>query len=157
VRASTTEVRVLTREALEECLGQLVEIDRDTIGEPWTEPHFRLDLPEKWDHSAVLVDEGVVQGFAIVSRKPGSLHVHRIAVARESRGMGYGPLLLAHVAVCAAREGVPNVTLRVSTANSGAVRFYNRLGFRRDSEAGKLLDLSISAGDLGVACATLER
>jgi ribosomal protein S18 acetylase RimI-like enzyme len=105
----------------------------------------------------VLVEEGIVRGFAIVSRKPESLHVHRIAVARESRGMGYGPRLLAHVAVCCAREGVPNVTLRVSTANSGAVRFYDRLGFRRDSVEGDLLDLSISAGDLEVACASLER
>ena len=157
MRDSEGSIRPLTRETLEERLDELIEIDRGTIGEPWQDRHFRLDLPDKWDHSALLVEEGKVQGFVIVSRKPRSLHVHRIVVAPASRSRGYGPRLLAHVAARAGRNGVPNVTLRVSSANPDAVRFYDRLGFRPDAAQGELLDMSISARDLELACAPPDR
>ena len=100
----------------------------------------------------MFVDQGVVVGFVVVSKTPHSLHVHRIAVAPECRGKGYGPRLLGHVAVRARKDGVPNVTLRVSTENPDALRFYHRLGFRSAQAQGGLLDLIISAGDLERRC-----
>lgn len=74
------------------------------------EKEFRLEIPFRFDRVG---------------------HIVSIAVKPEYRGMGIGRSLM-EAAIKALREryGVKYVYLEVRVSNTGAIRFYERLGFR---------------------------
>jgi ribosomal-protein-alanine N-acetyltransferase len=126
----------LTREAARAHLPRLLEVDQDTIGEPWSAEQWLADLPGKWELSRLLVADGGVDGFVVASRKGSAAHVHRMAVAATARGQGAGGELLRELARTAAATGQQAVTLKVHVTNAPARRFYERLGFVEDGRAG---------------------
>jgi GNAT superfamily N-acetyltransferase len=60
--------------------------------------------------------------------------VRDLAVLPEERGAGVGRLLLGRVAEELAAEGIERYRLMVLTANTGAIRLYERLGLRPVSQ-----------------------
>jgi ribosomal protein S18 acetylase RimI-like enzyme len=146
------EFQRLTRDLLEDYCGAFIEIDSDTVGEPWRPGHYAKELPGKWASSWVVLEGRVTRGFVIASLKEEGVHVHRIAVAREARGAGLGTRLLERVVESARRQGAERVTLRVSARNEAALRFYRRLGFSVYESVSELLSLRIPVADLAAAC-----
>ena len=65
---------------------------------------------------------------------PNSLFISELCLLSEARGQGLGTRLLEHARESAAEQSLPRVTLRVFSANTGAVRLYERFGFRQISE-----------------------
>jgi ribosomal protein S18 acetylase RimI-like enzyme len=61
---------------------------------------------------------------------PETWHVHALAVAPDHRGQGLGTRLLRIVDALAADEGVLETSLTVAESNEGAVRLYDREGYR---------------------------
>jgi ribosomal protein S18 acetylase RimI-like enzyme len=57
-------------------------------------------------------------------------HIPQIAIARTLQGIGLGTALLESAFNDLARAGYQQVSLTVTDANSGAVRLYERLGFK---------------------------
>ena len=60
---------------------------------------------------------------------PDSLFIAEICFLPEARGQGLGTRLLEYAHGLAIERGLPRVTLRVFSANAGAVRLYERSGF----------------------------
>lgn len=58
-----------------------------------------------------------------------SLYIAEICFLPEARGLGLGTRLLDHATKLAITKNLPRVTLRVFSANSGAIRLYQRFGF----------------------------
>jgi len=79
-------------------------------------------------------------GFCLLHPRglAGSPYVASIAVAAERRGCGIGAALMAHAERQARRSG--NIFLCVSSFNTGARRFYERLGY---AAVGELKDYII--------------
>ena len=132
------ELQPLSRSKLIEHLSQLEVIDAKTLGEPWGQAQWLLDVPSKWELSWLLLCEKQPIGFVIASRKESALHIHRLAVAAEERCKGLGKLLMAAAARRALEQGCAVITLKVQRTNMGAISFYTRLGFtasgrRRDN------------------------
>lgn len=148
------EIHPISKDGLEDVVDVLMRIDTDTIGERWEKGNFLVELPGKWRCSWAAVQDGRTVAFVIASRKADSIHVHRIAVAREVRGRGIGSVLLERVAQCAEELDMPWVTLRVAADNVGAVRFYDRLGFESQDSDLELLNLRIAADSLRDAART---
>ncbi len=123
------ELQLLSKSKLVDYLRQLEIIDADMLGEPWGQAQWLMDLPSKWELSWVLLREARPIGFLIASRKESALHIHRLAVAANERGKGWGGVLMANAARRALEQGCPNITLKVHQANTGAIAFYTRLGF----------------------------
>lgn len=113
----------------------LAQSGRDYTDEAWDERHFLMDVPGKWDHSAVALGPGSsLLGFIVASRSAHpavGVYLHRVAVDPEVRGRGVGRELLQAVLDQAVRQGASRVTMSISVRNQGAARFYARLGFRR--------------------------
>jgi ribosomal protein S18 acetylase RimI-like enzyme len=63
-------------------------------------------------------------------RTPGAFHVISLCVDEESHRRGIGRLLMAEVEARASQVGLGLATLNVAEENSGAVRFYEHLGYR---------------------------
>jgi ribosomal protein S18 acetylase RimI-like enzyme len=134
-------IRPLDRRALEGVIDDLVELDRSAQAEggaaydtePWGHAAFRLDLPAKWSLSHVALASERVAGMWIASerRRAGAAYAHRVAVLPGFRGRGVGRALFGHHAASAKAAGLGRVALSVAVDNSGALGFYERLGFTR--------------------------
>ena len=62
-------------------------------------------------------------------RDADSLYIAEVCVLPQARGNGLGSKFMKHAMGKAADAGLPRVSLRVFSANAGAVRLYERLGF----------------------------
>lgn len=73
-------------------------------------------------------DCGTIQG---VRDRNGMGAVQNVGVAPDHRGRGLGTLLLHHALHGFRDAGLRRASLEVTAQNSGALRLYHRLGFRR--------------------------
>ncbi|MDE3180730.1 MAG: GNAT family N-acetyltransferase [Acidobacteriota bacterium] len=67
--------------------------------------------------------------IALTAVRPGTAHIPQVAVDSEFQGRGAGLALIEAGFQAAQKIGFREVTLTVTDANAGAVRFYERLGF----------------------------
>ncbi len=83
---------------------------------------------------ALFVDE-VAVGLAGLFRNKGKRVMHRakvgmVYVRKRARGAGRAGILMQHLIQCARTEGIKQLDLTASGANGGAIRFYEKVGFR---------------------------
>jgi ribosomal protein S18 acetylase RimI-like enzyme len=74
--------------------------------------------------------------LGLTAVRPGTAHIPQIAVASSFQGVGLGGAMLRVAFEKLARAGFAEVSLTVTTLNSGAVRLYERMGFRTFREFG---------------------
>lgn len=79
-------------------------------------------------------------------------YVDNLHVRPGQRGVGIGKKLLHDAAICAAAQGCKNLSLEVLDGNSGAIRFYERLGAvcamtAQEELGGTLLDYRLMVWD----------
>lgn len=132
VRSRIMETRVypLTLILLQEITPHLLDIDTDTLGEPWAAQNFSYELPGKWNFSFYSeIDVKRISGFLIASRKDNSVHIHRLAVAKALRARGIGKKLVETVIDKTREARLNRITLKVSKSNIAAISFYKKLGF----------------------------
>lgn len=77
--------------------------------------------------------------LAITSVRPSTAHIPQVAVAREFQGQGLGSAMMRHSFRSLARRGYREISLTVTDSNPGAVRLYERLGFRTLSTFGAFI------------------
>lgn len=81
----------------------------------------------------VYEEAGEVAGFYKISRRPGRAHhvayLGKFAVSPTFHGRGIGRKMLSDVIESMVAEGVKRIELIVESDNTGAVAFYERLGF----------------------------
>ena len=67
--------------------------------------------------------------------------IQNVGVTEEHRGIGLGTGLLAQALIGFRNDGCRRVQLEVTAQNTGAVRLYERLGFRRVETLFKIADV----------------
>jgi ribosomal protein S18 acetylase RimI-like enzyme len=118
-------------------------VARELGAEAWPEPmrghllgiqyegrrqSHRTDYPDA--ASEVIEADGKDAGWLVVTTMPHEVRLVEIIVAAEFRGQGIGSAVIGDVLAAAESAGKP-VRLHVNVTNSGAIRFYERLGFHR--------------------------
>ena len=107
-----------------------------------TEDKLRAALFGKRPYSEVIIaeDDGVTAGFALFFHTfstflglPG-LYLEDLFVVPEHRGRGAGRALLARLARIAVERGCGRLEWAVLDWNENAIRFYERLGAKPNSE-----------------------
>jgi ribosomal protein S18 acetylase RimI-like enzyme len=66
----------------------------------------------------------------LLGEPPGEMEVKSIAVREERRGAGVGRMLVERAVAVARQEGVSTLVVSTAAADTSAIRFYQRLGFR---------------------------
>ena len=95
---------------------------------PWTLGILRDCL--RAGHPAwVLVCEGEVVGYFLMSQAAGEGHVLNVCVAPERQGQGHGRRLLRAILQLARGQGAERVFLEVRPSNTGAIALYFDIGF----------------------------
>lgn len=142
-------IEVLTKRLMETHLAELINLDKDVLGETWTESNFLRDLPGKWELSKVaFATSGKLAGFVIVSTKPESAHVHRIAVCGKCRRRGLGRLLITAAGKEVDRQDIRQMTCKVREDNTVSQIMMQRLGWECVAKSGENYLLSVDVSSL---------
>ena len=97
---------------------------------PWDPEIFRNCLLAGY-HGLVLVVEGDISGYTIMSVSAREAHILNLCVHPEYRRRGYGRQLLHALCRCAEQTGVRRLFLEVRPSNDAAIQLYRSAGFER--------------------------
>ncbi len=113
-------------------LAAVERIERRAYPTPWSRSMFAGELakPSSICLGAFDADGGRLVGYLIISRYVDAWHVMNVAVAPEHRRRGIASTLLSHLFELNAAEDRRGYTLEVRVSNEGAIKLYERLGFR---------------------------
>lgn len=125
---TAVDVRPLTVEDLDD----IGEIERVSMPAPWSRAMFAGELakPTSLCLGACDPSDGALLGYVIVSRYVDAWHVMNLVVGEAERRKGVATRLLEEVFAQTRDQGRRGFTLEVRVSNEGAVRLYERLGFR---------------------------
>ncbi len=112
-------------------LDAIAAIEAACFPRPWTRVMFAEELARAFARVAVAVSDSdnTLLGFACVWHLPPEAHLLKIATATAARRRGVGGALLRHSLQGARAAGCEQVQLEVASANTNAVRLYERAGF----------------------------
>ena len=95
------------------------------------------DFLEQASIAAIHQSTGKLAGIlGLTTVRAGTAHIPQIAVGTNYQDIGLGRAMLHASFEKLARWGFPEVSLTVTTLNNGAVRLYERMGFRTFREFG---------------------
>ena len=111
-------------------LDTVEEIEQTSYPTPWSRSMFVAELkkPSSLALGAYSAD-GVLIGYAFVSRYVDAWHVMNVAVATGYRRRGVATTLLERLFELTASDPRSGYTLEVRVSNTQAIRLYERLGF----------------------------
>lgn len=126
---------VLTPNMVHTLGNQLEKIGQDQPDEYWTEAHFLVDLPEKWNLSFVGFLDSQLIGYAVMSRKHLEVvHLHHFMLHPTARGLGLGRRFMAEAERRASQSRATFLTLKVNLKNIKAERFYKISGYKSSGQ-----------------------
>lgn len=121
---------VAVRAAVEEDLGAIHAIERESFGDPWSLGGFRdlLDHPRAKLEVAIGAGNELL-GYAVAWYVADESEIANIAVAPHARRRGVGALLLDRILRAAAAFGAKTVFLEVRESNASARKLYEARQF----------------------------
>ena len=129
--SSTVSVDASFRAATPDDIAAVLEIERASFGDPWSEATFRDLL--RLRHAIFLVaTDGArpsVCGYVIAAVVSGEAEVLNLAVARDARRRGLGGRLLDAGLGAVSERGAREVFLEVRESNAAALALYLSRGF----------------------------
>ncbi len=114
-------------------LAAIEEIERSSYPTPWSRSMFTGEIAKPTSVCIGAFDSlsgERLLGYLIVSRYVDAWHVMNVAVATERRRHGIASALLERLFDLTAEDGRRGYTLEVRVSNEGAIKLYERLGFK---------------------------
>jgi ribosomal-protein-alanine N-acetyltransferase len=110
-------------------LPQVIAIERRAFPTPWSLAMFVLELSKPSGICLAALLEGQVVGYLVCSRYDTVWHLMNVAVDDRLQRQGLATALLDRLFDLADKPQ-EQYTLEVRTSNDGAIRLYERFGFR---------------------------
>ena len=111
-------------------LPRLMEIERGSFANPWSEADFCYLLADRDASCLGLLHRGELIGYALGYFAGGDFHLANLAVDPVCRNRGWGGQLLLRILRLAAEQGASCCALEVRSANRAARALYCKAGFR---------------------------
>jgi ribosomal-protein-alanine N-acetyltransferase len=113
-------------------LGAIESIERRSYPTPWSRSMFAGELakPSSICLGAFDAETTVLRGYLIVARYVDAWHVMNIAVDPAHQRRGIATKLLENLFQLTDEDARRGYTLEVRVSNAGAIKLYERLGFR---------------------------
>jgi [ribosomal protein S18]-alanine N-acetyltransferase len=110
-------------------LPQVIAIERRAFPAPWSLAMFVLELSKPGGICLAASAHGRLAAYMVCSRYDTVWHLMNVAVDPDVRGNGIGTALLERL-LEEVDDPDARYTLEVRTSNTGAIRLYERFGFR---------------------------
>ena len=110
-------------------LPQVIAIERRAFPTPWSLAMFVLELSKPSGICLAAIEDGEMVGYLVCSRYDTVWHLMNVAVEPDRRRQGIASALLERLFEQADKPS-EQYTLEVRTSNDGAIRLYERFGFR---------------------------
>ncbi|HEX4747642.1 MAG TPA: ribosomal protein S18-alanine N-acetyltransferase [Gaiellaceae bacterium] len=105
-------------------------IERESYPTPWSRSMFDAELRKPSSLAlGAFTGDGVLVGYAFVSRYVDAWHVMNVAVSNDHRRCGIATALLERLFEVTETDPRRGYTLEVRVSNAGAIRLYESLGF----------------------------
>jgi ribosomal-protein-alanine N-acetyltransferase len=117
-----------------EDLPLVLEIERESYPEPWTENHFRQEMTLPYSRFLVLTDDetdSIVLGYIVYWLQAEGASLLNVTLAPKWRGLGLSRILLSAMVNETVREEIPKVILEVRESNEKAILVYEHFGFKK--------------------------
>jgi len=112
-------------------LPQVLEIERASYPDPWTQATFMRELnASKIAATIVAHQDDTVCGYIISWMILEEVHIGNVAVASEFRRQGIGRMMMEWLLEEGIQRGCTFSTLEVRRSNQAAQLMYQNLGFR---------------------------
>lgn len=106
----------------------VLEIERKTYTQPWSEQIFRDELRQPGRTYVVAEEGGEIIGYGGVLLLGDDAHITTVAVAGEQQGKRLGTRIMLLLVEAALRRNARHLTLEVRFSNSRAQSLYTRFG-----------------------------
>ncbi len=109
-------------------LDTVMDIESQAYDFPWTQGIFRDCLRVGyccWCYE----NDGLIQGYGVMSVAAGESHILNITVRPESQRQGIGSKLMKHFLQLARRHNADIAMLEVRPSNVSAISLYEKMGF----------------------------
>ena len=110
-------------------LPQVIAIERRAFPTPWSLAMFVLELSKPSGICLAALVDGRLVAYLVCSRYDAVWHLMNVAVDPRKRRQGIATALLVSLFEQADKPS-EQYTLEVRTSNEGAIRLYERFGFR---------------------------
>jgi ribosomal-protein-alanine N-acetyltransferase len=110
-------------------LPQVIAIERRAFPTPWSLAMFVLELSKPSGICLAALENGVIVAYLVCSRYDTVWHLMNVAVEPRKQRQGIASALLERLFEQGDRPS-EQYTLEVRTSNDGAIRLYERFGFR---------------------------
>ena len=110
-------------------LPQVIAIERRAFPAPWSLAMFVLELSKPAGICLAAVEGKRIVGYMVCSRYDTVWHLMNIAVDPDLQGRGIGGAIITRL-IDEIGDETARVTLEVRESNTGAIRIYERFGFR---------------------------
>ncbi len=124
------------RQAVPADAPAMVEIERRSFGDPWSEVSFREALTAVWSFGLVAETPSGIVGYLIGREVAGTGEILNLAVDPGTRRRGFARRLLGAGLTALRRRGATEVYLEVRVSNVGAQTLYVDAGFVPIGERG---------------------
>ena len=122
------QTEVGMRLMLDEDVPGIMRIEEQAYPFPWTAGIFR-DCIRAGYSCHVLVREGEIAAYVVMSIGAREAHILNICVSPEQRGQGYGRIMMHKMIALARLLRADMMFLEVRPSNEAARRLYEKLGF----------------------------
>ena len=113
-------------------LAEIEEIERSSYPTPWSRSMFASELskPSSLCLGAYDPETARLIGYLVISRYVDAWHVMNVAVSPDRRRQGIASMLMNRLFDLTSGRSRRGYTLEVRVSNAGAIKLYERLGFR---------------------------
>lgn len=111
-------------------LDAVVAVEREVFLFPWTPGNFRDSIDSGY-HCLVLGQAGDIFGYGVMSIGADEAHLLTLSIAAGWQRQGWGEKLLQHFMQIAREQHARSMFLDVRESNIGAIRLYERIGFKQ--------------------------
>jgi [ribosomal protein S18]-alanine N-acetyltransferase len=106
------------------------QVERRSYQTPWSRTMFAGEIAKATSRCFGAFEGDRLVGYLIVSRYVDAWHVMNVAVDEPYRRQGIAQRMLGDLFAQTTGDGTRGCTLEVRVSNHGAIRLYERLGFR---------------------------
>jgi len=125
------------RPATEEDMDAILAIENASYPKPWGRAQFEHEWSLPYSRFLALTDDetdSLVIGYLVYHLQAEAVSLLNLSVSPEFRGLGFGRMILSAMIREAVREEIPRTLLEVRASNGGAIRLYEKAGFKKTHE-----------------------